>query len=178
MTTKQLSERAVADMKYILADDQFMLNLLVDEEKKIAKHVSLNSDGSITIGKTKYGWLNRLLGAERTIGFDDFVLRLIDFMAGHISNRNEIAKAGMSQDFIKQRFGQYDRDEIVEMVFAYYRFGYKTGNYHNPEEFQKWISQGNQQPGIQPIQAYGAVRDQLGGVAILIPDITKMKFGR
>lgn len=173
---KQLSTQAVADMKYILADDQFMLNLLVDEEKKIAKHIGLNADGSITIGMTSYKWLNRLLGAERTIGFDDFITRLIDYMAGHVNNRNEIAKEGMAQDYIKQRFGRNDRDEIVEMVFAYYRFGYKNGKFHNPEEFQQWMTNGNQQQHATPwINSYGVIQDPMGDVAILIPSLNKFK---
>lgn len=173
---KQLSTQAVADMKYILADDQFMLNLLVDEEKKIAKHIGLNDDGSITIGLTSYKWWNRLLGAERIIGFDDFITRLIDYMAGHVNNRNEIAKEGMAQDYIKQRFGRNDRNEIVEMVFAYYRFGYKNGNFHNPEEFQKWMTNGNQQLKNETLlKSYGVIQDPMGDVAILIPNIKNFR---
>lgn len=165
----QLSKQAVADMKYIIGDDDFMLKLLVDEDRKVSKYIFLNADGSITIGKTSCRWWNKLLGAERTIDFDSFMLRLIDFLSGHQSNRNEIARAGMAQDFINERFGRNNKDELVEMVFTYYRWGYKNGNFHSPEAFQQWISKGSNTQVVDALSNFSAVRDPMGGVAILIP---------
>lgn len=167
---------AVADMNHILSDEEFMLGLLLDEEKDIAKQWKINSYGDLIIGKYKYDFLNKLLGAERTIAFESLMIRLIRYLSGHKQNKNELALKGMSEDFTNEIFHQNRRDEVVEMVFSYYRFGRNTGYFDNPEQFQSWISANGQKSSPQNFTSGVGFRDSSGQIAILLPDLKQFNL--
>ena len=116
-----LSTWAFRDLSYMLSDKELVMTLLETDEKNLAKYFTVNKDGSLTIGKTSYKWINRLFGAEKTLSPEMICLRLIKIITGFGSGRNDAAY----QDLCK-RFTEYYKDGNYSLafsaIFVAYRF--------------------------------------------------------
>lgn len=112
---------AFRDLSYMVSDKELIMTLLETDEKELAKHIVVNKDGSITIGKTSYKWINRLLGAEKTLSPEMICLRLIRIITGYGGSRNDAAYKDLCQ-----RFSEYYKDGnynlAISAIFVAYRF--------------------------------------------------------
>ena len=116
-----LSSWAFRDLSYMMSDRNLVMTLLETDEKNLAKFISVNKDGSITIGKTSFKLINRLFGAEKTLDPETVCLRLIKIITGFGSGRNDAAYKDLCQ-----RFTEYYKDGnyslAISAIFVAYRF--------------------------------------------------------
>ena len=116
-----LNKWALRDLKYIFSDKELVISLLETDEKKLANRIDINTDGSITLGKTQYKWINRLLNAEITLSPEVVCLRLIKLITGFGASRNDEAYKDLCN-----RFSQYYKDGnyniAISAIFVAYRF--------------------------------------------------------
>lgn len=116
-----LSAWAYRDLSYMFSDPELVRELLLTDEKQIAMYKKINPDGSITLGKTNYQWLNRLMGGEIVINPETVCLRLIKVITGIGGGRNDEAYNDMCQ-----RFTEYYKDGnyslAISAIFVAYRF--------------------------------------------------------
>lgn len=116
-----LSDWALRDLRYIFSDKELVVSLLETDEKNLANKITVNSDGSVTLGKTAYGWINRLFNAEKTLSPEIICLRLIKLITGHGASRNNEAYKDLCN-----RFSQYYKDGnyslAISAIFVAYRF--------------------------------------------------------
>ena len=116
-----LNKWALRDLKYIFSDKELVISLLETDEKKLANRIDINVDGSITLGKTQYKWINRLLNAEITLSPEVVCLRLIKLITGFGASRNDEAYKDLCN-----RFSQYYKDGnyniAISAIFVAYRF--------------------------------------------------------
>ena len=116
-----LNKWAQRDLKYIFSDKELVISLLETDEKKLANRIDINTDGSITLGKTQYKWINRLLNAEITLSPEVVCLRLIKLITGFGASRNDEAYKDLCN-----RFSQYYKDGnyniAISAIFVAYRF--------------------------------------------------------
>lgn len=116
-----LSNWAYRDLCYMFADRELVMNLLETDEKDLAKHCNVNKDGSVTIGKTPYKWINLLFGAEKTISCETICFRLIKTITGFGGSRNNEAYKDLCE-----RFSNYYKDGnfslAISAIFVAYRF--------------------------------------------------------
>lgn len=116
-----LSKWAFRDLSYMTSDKELIMSLLETDEKELAKNITINKDGSITLGKTSYRWINRLLGAEKTLSPEMICLRLIRIVTGYGGSRNDAAYKDLCQ-----RFSEYYKDGnyslAISAIFVAYRF--------------------------------------------------------
>lgn len=112
---------AFRDLSYMISDKDLIVSMLETDEKNLAKYITVNKDGSITIGKTAYRWINKLFGCEKTINIETLCLRLIKLITGYGGGRNDQAYTDLCQ-----RFSEYYKDGnyslAISAIFAAYRF--------------------------------------------------------
>lgn len=82
-----ISPWAFRDLTYMFNDPILVDQLLLTDEKQVAKYKKVNKDGSITLGKTSISWLNRLFGGEYVLNPETICLRLIKIITGMGSGR-------------------------------------------------------------------------------------------
>lgn len=82
-----ISPWAFRDLTYMFSDPILVDQLLLTDEKQVAKYKKINKDGSITLGKTSISWLNRLFGGEYVLNPETICLRLIKIITGMGSGR-------------------------------------------------------------------------------------------
>lgn len=116
-----LSAWAFRDLSYMMSDKELVMTLLETDEKELAKYITVNKDGSLTIGKTSSKWINRLFGAEKTLSPEMICLRLIKIITGFGSGRNDAAYEDLCR-----RFTEYYKDGnyslAISAIFVAYRF--------------------------------------------------------
>ena len=93
-------------------DDSIRRNLIDDSKKELYSVVTINNDGSITFGKTRCLWWNKLIGDQVTISFTDFAFKTVAALSGQKRNINDIILKGLSEEVIKNAImeEQYERD--------------------------------------------------------------------
>lgn len=116
-----ISPWAFRDLTYMFNDPILVDQLLLTDEKQVAKYKKVNKDGSITLGKTSISWLNRLFGGEYVLNPETICLRLIKIITGMGSGRNDDAYKDMCD-----RFSNYYKDGnyslAISAIFVAYRF--------------------------------------------------------
>lgn len=106
-------------MEEILSDKTLLASLLMDGE--VARSISIDMDGTITIERTRCRWLNWLFRDRRRISFLDFAFKVSNALSGQQNNRNEIIFDGIV-DVIKDmnRNGHMRENDIRYVVDALY----------------------------------------------------------
>lgn len=160
----ELSALAIADLNHMLSDEPLREAILKDEEKKLHKSWKVQKDGSLLLGQTSFPrWVNRLLGGDRLMSFDELTIKIIIYMKGHPTTSNKEVVQAMAQDWAKERFGTSNKNEIIEMLFAFHRFGSKTGLLEdNPNAFESWINRPTRMNEKVTVVPGIALKDGLG----------------
>lgn len=128
MATKgQLSFWDCRHIEEILDDPILVGVLLVDGEK--GGHVFVDVDGTITIGRTKYKWLNWLFKDTKSIGFDSFAFKVANALAGQAKNRNETLFQQISQEILQHAIADNDFHYVVDALFDTLRNGMESGEH-------------------------------------------------
>lgn len=116
-----LSKWAWFDLCYMFSDRDFVSDMLETDEKVLAKHVTVNKDGSVTLKKTNYSWINKLFRGEIVLSPETICLRLIRKVTGYGGGRNDAAYNDLCQ-----RFSEYYKDGnyslAISAIFVAYRF--------------------------------------------------------
>lgn len=104
--------------------DETIKRALIDEKKlEYYKRVDINDDGSITLGKTKRRWVNRLFGDEETKSFVDFCISTTAALSGQRNNVNEILLRGLTRETVVNAVMDKRLEEMVDRLFDAARYG-------------------------------------------------------
>ena len=81
MDKQALTERSALLINIMFSDPAVMENLIDKAESNLWSKISIDADScEIVLGKTRYGWWNRLIGAEKRISIETFALRMISIL--------------------------------------------------------------------------------------------------
>jgi hypothetical protein len=81
------------------------------------KMYTLNDDGSITLGETKYSFWNRLIGCQLTIPFESFALKVWEALVNLSTGLNQKAiMEGLSREIVMKAVKEKDFDWVVERL--------------------------------------------------------------
>lgn len=123
MNKNVLTKEAQLDLKHMFGDDDFV-TLLFTDEKEIAKHISVDDTGSVTLGKTKWKIINRLFLDEKVLSTNDVCLRFIKIITGKGEARNRDAFKSLIED-LTMALDNEDYSYAITRIFMAYRLGYK-----------------------------------------------------
>ena len=104
-------------------DPTIKRNLIDESKKELYSTVTINDDGSITFGKTRYLWWNKLIGDEFTMSFTDFAFKTTAALSGQKRNINDIILKGLSEEVIKNAIIEEKYDMVVDRLFDAARYG-------------------------------------------------------
>lgn len=107
----------------MFSDDNF-INLLFTDEKEIAKHIKVNANGSVVLGRTKYEIINRLFRDEKVLSANDICIRMINIITGKGGARNKEAFKSLFSD-LTMALDKGDYSYAITRIFMAYRLGYK-----------------------------------------------------
>lgn len=120
----KLSKSAMHDLNYILTDEEFVSeHLLIDGER--AMYRKINEDGSITLGKTKCNWFNRLIKDVVEISFNDLAIRIVKAIIKR-NKGNPVLVNGLSLDAANELLLKDDKESLVELLMVNYRYAHRT----------------------------------------------------
>ena len=122
----KLSERSKKQIEILFMDESIKRNLIDDSKKEFYKTVTINDDGSITFGKTRVLWWNRLIGDEKTISFSDFALRTVAALSGQKRNVNDVILKGLGEEVIRNAILEEQYDLVVDRLFDAARYGVQS----------------------------------------------------
>lgn len=119
-----ISEHHLLLLRDLLEHDEAIHRALIDEKKsEYYSRVDINQDGSVTLGKTRYRWINRLFGDEETKSFVDVCMTIIAVLSGQKNNVNEILLKGLTEETIKNAIMARKFEEMVDRLFDAARYG-------------------------------------------------------
>ena len=102
---------------------------------RLARHTTLNEDGSVILGKTKYDWWNRITGDRKVVSVNDLCLKIIDEISGKGQVRNRDAFRALNLDFIRNALEERNYDIAIARLFLAYRMEY-VGDLSQTEEYE------------------------------------------
>lgn len=129
MEKQALTERSALLINIMFSDPSVMETLIDKSESNLWSKVSIDAEScEIVLGKTRYGWWNRLIGAEKRISIETFALRMISILksrANKHQNGDVIAK-GLADDIIEALDREGRSNDIIDRLFLVGYLGVKT----------------------------------------------------
>lgn len=81
------------------------------------KMYTINDDGSIVLGETKYSFWNRLIGCQLTIPFESFALKVWEALVNLSTGLNQKAiMEGLSREIVMKAVKEKDFNWVVERL--------------------------------------------------------------
>ena len=120
-----LDNTSVKLIELMLSDKQFLSLLVDDKSRELYRHVSIQSNGDVTFGKTSWPFINNLFNDKVTVSFETLVARMIRIIGG--SNKSDDAKVllrGLSEEFLDKCLKKDNKNELIEQIFTAYFYGY------------------------------------------------------
>ena len=121
MSKELLSDLDIRHIQEIFMDKTMLNVILMDGE--VARSITINGDGTIVIGRTKYTWWNRLIGDERTVSFETFALKVANALAGQAKNRNDNLFYSISKVVLDKAIADNNYHYVVDALFDAIRYG-------------------------------------------------------
>lgn len=124
-----IDQRHVRRMEDLLQEPKIAEAVLMDIENLETYQVSdVNGDGTITLGKRKVRWWNRLFGLERTISFKDFAFNTLRALVGMAENLNKnTILQGLSRELIAKAVLDHKYEFVIDRLFDVARFAVESG---------------------------------------------------
>lgn len=166
MSTKgQLSFWDCRHIEEILSDPSLLSVLIVDGEK--GRHITVGVDGKITVGRTRYAWLNSLFRDTKTIDFELFAFKVANAFAGQAKNRNEFLFHAISEVVLKKAIADNDFHYVADALYHTLLFGWEGEHRSSfvPVDMKDELPSYNTRPLAENIgHAHGEVRLNSGEV--------------
>lgn len=104
---------------HIMFSEPFIKASLIDDsEKNLYKRVDIIPETcEIVLGKTSCRWWNRILGAEKVIGFETFVFRVVGAYSGKDGAIGDIVAKGLAEDAVRSIIIQGRSNDMIDRLF-------------------------------------------------------------
>ena len=124
-----LTERSAHFISIMFLEPAVMKELIDSSESNLWSKLSIDTEScEIVLGKTRFGWWNRLIGAEKRIALETFAFKMIGILssrAGKDQNGSLIAK-GLADDVIDSLSREGRSNDIIDRLFLVGYLGVKT----------------------------------------------------
>ena len=129
MEKQALTKRSALLINIMFSDPAVMECLIDKSENNLWSKITVDAETcDIVLGKTRFGWWNRLIGAERRIAIETFALKMISVLksrAGKNQDGAVIAK-GLADDIIESLDREGRTNDIIDRLFLVGYLGVKT----------------------------------------------------
>lgn len=123
MRNKSLSTNSVSLLQYLLQNETIANKVkAAGKEGKTYVIYTINSDGSVTLGETKYRFWNQIIGCQTTLPFETIASCVWDALVDLSTGGNQEALLqGLSKEVLVKAQREKEYDEIVERLVDCYR---------------------------------------------------------
>lgn len=116
--SKPIDLRHKKKLEIILMDKRILKDLHIDGA--IAKRTKVHEDGSISVGKYKYGWMNEWFNSYYTISFFELVSRISFIITGGESNNcDNDGLVGFITEAIDKVLKKDEKEKVIDIIFYY-----------------------------------------------------------
>lgn len=124
-----LTQKSACLINLMFSEPSVMKELIDSSEHNLWSKISVDTETcEVVLGKTRYGWWNRLIGAEKRISLHEFAFKMIGILssrAGKSQNSALIAK-GLAEDIIDALVREGRSNDIIDRLFLVGYLGVKT----------------------------------------------------
>uniref|UniRef100_A0AAU8BA69 Uncharacterized protein n=1 Tax=Dulem virus 42 TaxID=3145760 RepID=A0AAU8BA69_9CAUD len=126
---QKLTERSVHSIMMMFEEPALRNKLLDDEEKNAYSKISIDTDRcEIVLGKTRYGWWNSFIGAEKRISLAEFTFTTIGILANKAEKdgNESMISEGLLKDTADALQREGRSNDIIDRLFLVGYLGVKT----------------------------------------------------
>lgn len=107
--------KAKLDMLRLLLTDQRIKNSVVGMGN--ANEILVTDEGNVLVGKSKYGWVNKIFNSYKEIDFFTVASKI----AVMITTKNTISKhlVGLFDEIVNKTLVNNDREQVIDLLFQY-----------------------------------------------------------
>lgn len=123
----KLNQKDSLLIQLLLMDPVINGQLINKSDKEVYSIVIVDRmTGDIMFGKTRWSWLNHLIGDERKISFIDFAMKTVAALSGQQANYDERILNALSHEVITKAVMEGNFTFIVNRLFDACRYGNKS----------------------------------------------------
>lgn len=124
-----LTEKSACLITLMFSEPSVKKELIDSSENNLWSKISVDTETcEVVLGKTRFGWWNRLIGAEKRIALETFAFKMIGILssrAGKSQSSALIAK-GLAEDVIDALAREGRSNDIIDRLFLVGYLGVKT----------------------------------------------------
>lgn len=123
MATQSLTQNSVALMHYLMQDATIASKVKsTGKPKKPYAIYTINSDGTVVLGETRYRWWNQLIKCQFTLTFEMFATCVWDALVDLSTGENQEALLqGLSKEILEKAQREKKYDWVVERLVDCFR---------------------------------------------------------
>lgn len=124
----KLSNQKKALLKIILGDKKFLHLLLDEKDLEIFKHITIDDDGNVIFGKSKYNFINYAFNTKIVVSFADITAKIIRALKDGIDKSSEMGRritCSLNQEYLDNILDSDDKNKLVDSLFMIYYHGYE-----------------------------------------------------
>lgn len=122
-----LSNQKKALLKIILNDNKFLHLLLDERDLEIYKHITIDDNGNVIFGKSRYNFINQAFNTKILVPFTDISAKIIRALKDGIDENSEMGQRisnALNQEYLDNILNSDDKNKLVDSLFAIYYHGY------------------------------------------------------
>lgn len=124
-----LTSKSVCLITLMFSEPAIMKELIDSDENNLWSKVTVDSDTcEIVLGKTRCGWWNRLIGAEKRISLETFTVKVIGLLSSRAnsSKSSVLIRQGLAEDVIDTLTREGKSNDVIDRLFLVGYMGVKT----------------------------------------------------
>lgn len=92
------------------------------DEKEKYKICTVKENGNVVLGKSSFGWVNKLLNCQDVLPFESFALKVWDALVDASAGLNKRAILnGLSQEIVTKAIRAREYDDVIDRLFTCWR---------------------------------------------------------
>jgi len=126
---EQLTEKSALLIQLMFSEPAVKEALIDTAESNLYSKVTVDlKTCEVVLGKTRFGWWNRLIGAEKRIALETFAFKLIGILSQKAEGdgKTSIIRQGLAEDVIDSLSRQGRSNEIIDRLYLVGYVGVKT----------------------------------------------------
>ena len=123
MTTQSLTQNSIALMHYLMQNETIASKVKsTGKPKKPYAIYTINNDGTMVLGETRYHWWNQLIKCQFTLTFEMFAACVWDALVDLSTGENQEALLrGLSKEILEKAQREKKYDWVVERLVDCFR---------------------------------------------------------
>jgi hypothetical protein len=119
----KLNKQSILIIQILLTDSKIAAKVFENlDEKEKYKICTVKENGNVVLGKSSFGWVNKLLNCQDVLPFESFALKVWDALVDASAGLNKQAVLnGLSQEVVTKAVRAREYDYVANRLFDCWR---------------------------------------------------------